>query len=171
MDGQRFVWSWHRGDEPAGSIGIAVYSHFMDLDYTWTPHGYEPRSHRCAVAFERTPCRFGGQRVWFTCPDCGRTCAVLFGPSRRGNFACRVCQRLAYSSEAESAIDRCWRQQRKLEARLSEHGGPPKGMHGKTFARIVERIDEIELQKDDLFLPGLFRLARRYGMTPDELFK
>jgi len=43
-------------------------------------------------------------RAWFQCPDCGRRCAVLFGVSRRGNFACRTCQRLAYSSETESPL-------------------------------------------------------------------
>jgi hypothetical protein len=37
-------------------------------------------------------------------------------------FGCRLCLRLAYASETESPIDRCWRQQRKIEAKLTEEG-------------------------------------------------
>lgn len=97
-------------------------------------------------------------------------CAVLYGLSRRGNFACRVCQQLAYASEAESPIDRCWRSQRKLEAKLGEEGERPKGMRQKTFRRISEKWDAIEERKDDLFLPGLFQLAIRLGMCPNDSF-
>jgi hypothetical protein len=85
--------------------------------------------------------------------------------SRRGNFACRICQRLAYASEAESPIDRGWRQQR-----LTEDGERSKGMRRRTFERLCQKWVAIEERKDDLFLPGLFRLAERLGMSPDEFF-
>lgn len=94
---------------------------------------------------------------------------MLFGLSRRGSFACRVCQRLAYACEAESPIDRCWRQQRKIEAKLAEEGERPKGMRNRTFARLCRKWELLEDRKDELFLPGLFRLARRLGMRPEEL--
>jgi hypothetical protein len=95
---------------------------------------------------------------------------VLFGVSRRGNFACRVCQRLAYASEAESPTDRCWRQQRKIEAKLTDDGERPRGMRRRTFERLCQKWEAIEERKDELFLPGIFRLAERLGMSPDELF-
>jgi hypothetical protein len=83
---------------------------------------------------------------------------VVYGISRRGNFACRVCQRLAYSSEAEAPIDRLWRKQSKLEAKLTGDGDRPTRMHQRTFERLCERIGEIEEQRDTLFVIGAARL-------------
>jgi hypothetical protein len=167
VDGQRFNWSWRLGDEPSGSMGVSVHETCLVLDYVWTPRGHEGRNHRCTVYFQRTPCRFGGHRIWFTCPDCARTCAVVYGPSRRGNFACRVCQRLGYMSESQSPIDRCWRAQRKLEAKLGEEGTRPKGMRQRTFERINARWDQIEERKDDLWGWQFARLAASLGMGLD----
>jgi hypothetical protein len=169
--GQSFGWRWSRDGEEFASIGVKTLADAIELDYSWAPSGENRRHILCVARLTFTPCRFGGKRSWFLCPECWRRCEVLYGVTRRGNFACRVCQRLAYASEAESPIDRCWRQQRKLEAQLTEHGGPPKGMHRKTFERICERIDAIEQRKDDLFLPGFYRLVHRLEMTPDDLFK
>ncbi len=44
----------------------------------------------------RTPCTFGGTRVWFACPGCGARCAVLYALG--GRFQCRQCHHLAYKS-------------------------------------------------------------------------
>jgi hypothetical protein len=87
-------------------------------------------------------------------------------------FDCRYVRRnrLAYASEAESPIDRCWRQQRKIEAKLTEEGDRPKGMRMRTFERLCANWEAIENRKDELWLPGFFRLAERLGMSPDELF-
>lgn len=158
--GQYYSWYWSRDEERVATISVTTFPGAVELEYTWTPHGYDPRHIRCRVELVRRACRFGGERTWFLCPDCGRMCAVLFGVSRHGNFACRVCQRLAYASEAESPIDRCWRAQRKLEAKLTEDGERPKGMRRGTFERINERWAAIEERKDDLSWPSLLRLAR-----------
>lgn len=155
--GQYFGWHWLRNDERIAEIGIHTFAASIELIYTWTPRGYEPRNIRCRVALTRTPCRFGGERQWFICPDCARMCAVVFGVSRHGNFACRVCQRLAYASEAESPIDRCWRQQRKLELKVGENLKRPKGMKHKTHKRIVRRWTDIEERKDALWWPMVAR--------------
>jgi hypothetical protein len=168
--GQSYGWLWSRDGEPFASIGIRTFHDAIELNYTRTPHEREPYDVLCRVELTRTPCNYGGHRTWFLCPDCGRTCAVLFGVSRRGNFACRVCQRLAYASESERPTDRCWRQQRKIEAKLTEEGDRPKGMRRRTFDRLCLKWEAIEERKDELFLPGLFRLAERLGMSPDELF-
>lgn len=166
--GQSFGWYWSRDGEQIANIAVTTYADSLTLTYRWTPSAYEPRHVRCPVWLTRTPCNFGGQRAWFICPDCGRTCAVLFGASRRGNFACRVCQRLAYASEAESPIDRCWRQQRKIEAKLTEDGERPKGMRRRAFERLCSRWDAIEDRKDELFLPGFVKLVQRLGIRLPE---
>lgn len=159
--GQYFGWYWFRDDERFAEIGIRTCSQSLELIYTWSPRGHEPRPIRCRVVLTRTPCRFGGERQWFICPDCARMCAVIFGVSRRGNFACRVCQRLAYASEAESPIDRCWRQQRKLESKIGENLKRPKGMTRTTYELIIKRWTDIEQRKDALWWPMIARFLER----------
>lgn len=158
--GQSYGWYWFRDEERIASISVRTAPDALLLDYRWTPNSHEPIPITCRVQLTQTPCTLGGCRSWFVCPDCGRLCLVLFGVSRRGNFACRVCQRLAYASEAESAIDRCWRAQRKLESKLAEDGDRPKGMRRRTYDRINERWAAIEERKDDLFWPSLLRLTK-----------
>lgn len=169
--GTFFSWSWNRDGEPWGSISLASKENHIHFSYSWTPNGGTRKNMAYDVAIEWTRCRYGGSRPWFHCPWCERRCALIYGLSRDGYFGCRLCLRLAYSSEAESPIDRCWRQQRKLEARLTDYGGPPKGMHQKTFERISNKLDAMEQRKDDLFLPRLFRLTCHVGINPDDLFK
>lgn len=156
--GQYFSWSWSRGDEPAGSVSVATSDQAVTLNYSWTPYGQESRNISCRLSLTHTPCHYGNARPWFICPDCGRRCAVVYGLSRYGNFACRVCQRLAYSSEAEAPIDRLWRKQSKLEAKLTGDGDRPNRMHRRTIARLCERLGEVEEQRDSLFMIGAARL-------------
>ncbi len=68
-------------------------------------------------------------------------------------------------------VNRCWRAQSKLEAKLTDDGLPPKGMRNRTFERIQDKIDALEIRKDAHFLPGFYRLAQRLGMSPEDLFK
>jgi hypothetical protein len=53
---------------------------------------------RIAVAW--TPCRFGGARVWFGCPQCGSRSARLYLGG--DGFRCRSCARLSYGSQCDS---------------------------------------------------------------------
>jgi hypothetical protein len=66
-------------------------------------------------------------------------------------------------------MDRLWRKQRKLEARLNWIAGEvtdrPKGMRTKTFKRILDQIAAVEEAKDADFLASM----RRFGMTSEEL--
>jgi hypothetical protein len=113
-----YAWGWSRDGEQYASVGIVVQPESLRLEYTRTPSGGESVAFQCTVRLERMPCRFGGERTYFTCPDCGRRCERLFGLDRAGRFACRLCLRLGYASESESHEDRAWRRQRKLEAQL-----------------------------------------------------
>lgn len=96
---------------------------------------------RQVIPLERTPCTFGGERAWWTCPGCQRRAAVLFGAHAR--FQCRRCHRLAYPVENEGAVDRAFRRARRFRLRLGAGGdllrlfpAKPKGMHWKTYARL-----------------------------------
>lgn len=156
--GQSYSWHWWRDDEHIASVNVRTFPGELLMSYTRTPYGEDPIPISCHVRLTHTPCNYGGHRAWFLCPDCGRACAVLYGLSRRGSFACRTCLHLAYASETESPVDRCWRAQRKLEAKLTEDGDRPSGMRRRTFERICKRWEEIEERKDELWLPGLLRI-------------
>ena len=94
-----------------------------------------------------TPCNYGGSRAWFRCPavDCGRRVAILYGGTI---FACRHCYRLAYSSQRENLDDRATRRADKIRDRLewepgilNGHGIKPKGMHSRTYQRLIIKHD------------------------------
>ena len=167
VPGQRYTWRWTRDDEWVGNVGVATYADRLEIDYTWTPRDCEPRPVRCCVPIEATPCHFGGGRKWFRCPRCFSRRAVLYfgGP----DFACRCCLRLAYLSECLSPLDRLWRKQSKLEARLGLEGERPKRMRWRTYERLLDRIDAIEAAKDEVWWPQFARLAQRLGCDPEQL--
>jgi hypothetical protein len=123
------------------------------------------------VALEWAPCRYGGSRAWFRCPWCPRRCAILYGLSGDGYFACRRCLRLAYASEAEDTMGRLWRKKRKLEARLIDGELKPKGMRWRTFERIHAKIDATDEALDAAWLAGCAGLFARLGMTPEDAFR
>ena len=50
------------------------------------------------VTTTRTPCMFGGSRLWFVCPVCARRVAVFHVV--KGGFQCRNCSGVAYYSKS-----------------------------------------------------------------------
>ncbi|MCP4128150.1 MAG: hypothetical protein GY753_13945 [Gammaproteobacteria bacterium] len=95
------------------------------------------------VWFDRTPCNYGGERLWLLCPHCGKRVAVLYGYGSR--FICRHCADYPYSSKNEDFIDRMHRKARKIRKRLDATDNlfepvwkKPRGMHWKTFGRLVK---------------------------------
>lgn len=147
---------WSCGDAPAGSMSIRAEHDHVRLSYRVNDQPYD-----YAVRIERTPCRYGGTRPWFRCPRCQWRRAVIFGVASDGRFGCRRCMCLAYSSEAEATLDRLWRKQRKLEAKLGKDHQRPKGMHGRTYERVLVQIDEVEGRQDAAFCVGALSILRR----------
>jgi hypothetical protein len=167
IPGRAGGWQWSRSGEPFANIGYRAEASCLRLTYTWTPPGGDPLSLNYPVWLTRTPCNFGGVRLWFVCPRCARRCAVIYGLARDGRFGCRQCLRLGYSGEAESVSDRTWRRQRKLEAQLER-----KGIRQRTFDRIMSRIEECEQRRDIALAPSLARLlARLDPELADELHR
>jgi hypothetical protein len=67
--GQYFSWSWTRGGEPAGSIGVRPEWDAVVLIYrsqSWD--GSEWKSVERRVPITWTACHLGGRRPWFICP-------------------------------------------------------------------------------------------------------
>ena len=142
-----FTWSWQRGGEPAGSIGVRVHGpDALTLNYTATV-GDVRRDVTERLTMVNTPCAYGGARPWFKCPCCARRVAMLY--LRGGRFACRLCKRVAYSSQSDDALDRLWRRQDKIEKRLAPHWQRPKGMRHHTYARLWAGLMDCEARRDD----------------------
>jgi len=122
----------------AGRIALLTSENKLDLDYE-----VGGRRLKCTVHLSRTPCNFGGSRVWFHCPvpTCGRRVRVLFGGDV---FACRKCAELAYASTRDAAAERHVRRAGRIQRRLRwpegifrPFGQRPEGMHLNTYIRLV----------------------------------
>ncbi|MFN7822754.1 MAG: hypothetical protein ACK5PO_07370 [Bacteroidota bacterium] len=141
-------WGWRLNGEPLASLTYASQGHQVTVstEQVWQ-----------VLEVERTPCHYGGTRAWFRCPTCTRRVAIVYWRGGR-SFGCRVCWQLAYRSQSQDALARSISREARITARLTEPGLRPKGMHRKTFARILE-----EVERCDAAFYGA--LAVRFGPT------
>jgi hypothetical protein len=151
-DGFNGGWQWRIGSESAGSITYRVTAERVTLHYAIRGEVVTE-----SIPLDRTACHFGGARPWFRCPRCLGRVALLY--MQGGRFACRTCQRVAYSSQSEDACVRSWRRQSCIEARLGKDWQRPKGMHRKTHERLMQAI----LDCDEVRDRALYDFARRLG--------
>ena len=138
--GRSFTRSWHRGDEPTGNIGVLVHgADSLALQYM-VGSDDQRRDGSQTIWLAYTACNYGKSRPWVVCPVCQRRAGVLY--MRAGRFACRHCQHVGYSSQAEDAIARTWRQQRRIEETIGEDWKRPSGMRHRTYARLMDRLED-----------------------------
>ena len=160
--GTTFSWRWARGGEPAGSVSVLVRADRLSLRYQVRRDEGEPwRQVEQPVALDHTACPFGGRRPWFLCPHCGRRVARLHLVGR--TFACRHCHQLAYASQSEGWGDRATRRARKAWRRLGADDGEavvekPKGMHQRTFDRLLGRAYTAEEEADAALALAMARM-------------
>lgn len=149
MVGKSCTTNWMRNGEKMASIQVQVNDNLVILDYRHQCNGSEWKNQNYPVLLEWTPCNYGGLRAWFNCPasGCGRRVAKLFLGSA-GIFACRHCYQLVYASQRESTDDRATGRAGKIRDRLgwppgiiNGHGDKPKGMHWRTYQRLVFEHD------------------------------
>ena len=135
---------WTRNGEPNGDIRYACYQSHLQLNYRYREGEDEWKPIEQQIYFERTPCHYGGERLWFLCPRCNRRVGVLCAYDV--HFLCRHCYQLPYSSQQESRIDRIISQKHKLGARIFEHYeygegfGKKKGITGKPLTAYAHVI-------------------------------
>lgn len=155
-----FTWSWNRGGEPTGSISISVYpQQAVNLIYTMTDNG-QACDINDRVSLIQRPCHFGGERSWFRCPRCSRQVSTLY--LRGGRFACRHCQRVAYSSQSEDMMARTLRKQRQIEATIGEDWQRPSGMRQRTYERLLDQLVVCEQKRDEAFCVPVARLVASF---------
>lgn len=156
MAGRSFSWNWNRGGEPTGSIGVLVHGReSLTLQYMIGDDGRQ-RDGSQPIRLAHTACHYGNTRPWFVCPLCQRRAGLLF--MRWGRFACRHCQRVAYSSQSDDGLDGMWRKQAKIERRLGKHWQRPKGMRQKTYDRLKAALWDCEMRRDHAFTVAASRL-------------
>lgn len=89
-------------------------------------------------------CHYGGERPWFLCPACNGRVAKLFDYGR--GFQCRQCHDYRYRSQSRGQVWRLLDKANKLRARLEPDETRPKGMHGRTYQRLLEEITELDMR-------------------------
>ncbi len=95
------------------------------------------------------PCRYGGRRWFFLCPQTRRRCARLFLPNGGHRFLSRHAYRLGYQSQRGTALDLCHARMARLYRKLgADYDGPlddepprPKGMRRATYERLLDELD------------------------------
>jgi hypothetical protein len=150
------------------SIHVETERHRMTLKYRSRRYGEDWTSVKQLFPVVWTPCRFGGERPWFTCSVyangtyCGRQVTKLYQAGRL--FACRHCSRLAYASQQETAHDRGLRKAQTIRMRLGgtanmldDFPEKPKGMHWRTYERLCRVHDAAQARS----IIGLTDFAKR----------
>jgi hypothetical protein len=95
------------------------------------------------VDITKTPCHFGGFRVWFICPTCNKKVAVLYHPPYRTFCKCRSCHGLSYESRQLSGSgiwELIWRIQKVKERYREILAGIGQKGASKVEQRQLKRI-------------------------------
>ncbi len=157
---------WYRGDRELTAIRARAWQSLIELSYYIHGGGSMERV-RQEIALTYTDQHFGGRRVWFECPGCGRRCAKLYAGNR---FLCRLCHGLRYESDHPAPAIRPLLQARKIRDRLGATGSlelpfpdRPKRMRRTTYDRLREkglRYEAEALDASDAWLSGVARLLQ-----------
>lgn len=103
------------------------------------------------VSLTWTSCTYGGRRPWFLCPRCSRRVAKVY--LHRGRWGCRECFDLAYQTQREDALGRVYAKEHRIFRKLDERDPRgqllplperPKGMHWRTYFRLVQEAGEAQ---------------------------
>ncbi|MDT3708298.1 MAG: hypothetical protein ROZ09_15880 [Thiobacillus sp.] len=169
--GNWFSWQWTWGDGSRSSINVRVESEWsIRLIYrtrTWGDEDWTDVDY--SIGLERTPCNFGGERVWFRCPgrDCGRRVAKLYSVGRY--YVCRHCGDLAYECQRKDASSRSMSKAQNIRKKLGGSANltmafpdKPKGMHWRTYWGLYNRGTTLERQ-------SMILMAEQLGLLNDRL--
>jgi len=155
--------SWSCGGQQTGSIRFKTSNDSLQLIYRHRQRGEDWIDKSERIAFDKTPCNFGGDRQWLLCPHCGKRVAIVYGLG--SGFLCRHCYDLPYASQGETQLDRMMRKARKIRKQLNADIDldipiyrKPKGMHWKTFANYVEAERKANLRVSTEFEKVLMSL-------------
>ena len=114
----------------------------IELNYS-----YRGKAYSYSIRLDKTACHFGNYRHWWLCPSCSKRVSVLYCA---GTYVCRHCLSVPYGSQLQQPIDRLFSRADTIRQRLGwqsgiayGNGSKPKGMHSKTFDRLVNEHDRL----------------------------
>jgi hypothetical protein len=150
--------SWTRGGEPGGNVTYRIKGSTFTLDYKVREYGDEWEPVVLDVPLLTTPCRYGGHRYYFQCPNqnCRRRCEVLYSAGKY--FLCRKCCGYLYSSQVSDPLDRLREAKDKIGKRIFEdYDGEwgwrkKKWLHQKTFDREYARFQVLDERWNNQFI-------------------
>lgn len=140
--------SWKWNGEPWGDIRYECHYQRLMLNFRYRANGSEWESVSQSVPITNTQCNYGSSRQWFSCPNCGYRCAILYCAGKL--FLCRNCYDLPYDSQMKSDLDRLIGQKHKLgnfifdDYQYGEGWFKRKGMHQKTFNRLYFKYKNLD---------------------------
>ena len=112
----------------------------MNYSFKGKPYAYD-------VGITTSSCHYGNYRYWFICPHCGKRVGVLYCA---GLYVCRQCIGANYATQLMQPIDKLFSKVAKIRHRLQwqagiahGHGAKPKGMHYKTYFKLVWEHDRL----------------------------
>ena len=106
---------------------------------------------RHSIELDTTPLNYGGHRVWWKCPCCSARVGLLYWEDWR--WQCRKCAGLVHESTRQTDDSLAYARVNKIRERLgwggglcSPMGGRKKGMHFKTYVRLMQQLTEASIQ-------------------------
>lgn len=140
--------TWSCNGEPSGFIHYTSTGNALHLEYRYRQGDGDWQPIRQTIHFTLTPCHFGGHRIWFICPHCSRRCGTLYAGGPR--FLCRSCYRIPYHSQTIDRTGRMIHKLHKIADRIFDETGyrKAKGMHWKTFERLLDHYHELDERID-----------------------
>ena len=121
---------------------LGQHAKAIRLDYS-----FKGKSYGYDVGITTSSCHYGNYRYWFNCPNCNKRVGVLYCA---GVYVCRHCIGANYATQLMQPIDKLFRKVAKIRHRLGwpqgiahGHGNRPKGMHRKTYDRLVWEHDRL----------------------------
>ncbi|WP_423813359.1 hypothetical protein [Psychrobacter sp. 219-2-C] len=109
---------------------------------------HKGKHHSYNIELAKTSCNYGNYRYWFLCPSCSKRTGVLYCA---GTYVCRHCLSVPYGSQLQQPIDRLFSRADAIRQRLGWQSGVahgigerPKGMHQRTFNRILLEYQQLE---------------------------
>jgi len=147
LSGSIFTWRWLVNDEEQAQIRVLVEDGHVVLSYRTRINFGEWHTVELTVTLTYSPCNYGGERIWFSCPVCCRRAAKLFCHGKY--FICRKCTGQLYESQSEWGLHRLYRKGRRLSLKLGvnsyravSYPVKPKGMHLKTYKYISNEAED-----------------------------
>ncbi len=146
--GSGIRYSWSVAGKELASVRLVLVGDLLTICYQETV-GALSRTVEQTVVLTSTECHFGGSRLWFRCPGCNRRTGSIYLFGRP--FKCRLCFRLTYQSQRETAADRALSRAVKISRRLGgkadafSYGPKPKGMQERTYHRLISELSDLGL--------------------------